>query len=177
MGLARSPDSVLLFAALMYSEQCLHDSALQSLEQRFGPVWLRVGPLPFDYSDYYSREMGEGLSKTYYVFEQLIQREQLSAIKNVSNELEQQLGVEGKRRVNIDPGYMSRDKLVLASTKDYFHRIYLGEGIFGEVTLHCRGGRFRYFSWTYQDYRDEQVQAMLLKGRAFLVGQQRKMNA
>jgi hypothetical protein len=77
--------------------------------------------------------------------------------------------LEGNRRVNIDPGYVARDKLVLASTKDFFHRIYIGDGIFAEVTLHYRKGRYRFFSWTYPDFRDPEFQRFLEKVRAPLV--------
>jgi hypothetical protein len=76
--------------------------------------------------------------------------------------------------VNIDPGYIARDKLVLATTKDFFHRLYLGKGIYGEVTLHFQKGAVRHFSWTYPDYRDKGVQDFLIKVRAELAGKIRK---
>jgi len=116
---------------------------------------------------------GPGLTKLYLVFEQGFDRTRLPAVKLATNAMEQERAVDGKRRVNIDPGYLARDKLVLATTKDFSHRLYLGQGIFGEVTLHYSKGSFRDFPWTYADYRVSQVQEMLAKARVELVGRLR----
>jgi hypothetical protein len=144
------------------------------LIDKYGSMEASYGPIPFTFTDYYSPEMGTSLLKEYLVFSHPLDRESLPEIKTYTNSLEQEHVQNGNRGVNIDPGYLSRDKLVLASTKDFYHRLYLGQGIFGEVTLHYRKGAFRYFSWTYPDYKLLEVQALLEKGRASLVGSIRK---
>jgi hypothetical protein len=114
--------------------------------------------------------MGSPLNKYYYSYSKGISRELLPEIKQFTNELEKSYSApDGSRRINIDPGYVARDKVVLATTKDFYHRLYLSNGIFGEVTLHYRKGRFRYFSWTYPDFRDPEVMKFLEKIRAPLV--------
>ena len=110
--------------------------------------------------------MGVGLKKLYLTFETLIQREALASIKAFTNEIETRYASNGKRRLNLDPGYLAGDKLVLASTKDFYHRLYLSQGIFAEVTLHYRKGCYRYFSWTYPDYKEPAFLEFLEKARA-----------
>jgi hypothetical protein len=118
--------------------------------------------------------MGARLKKLYVCFTDLIRREELPSIKLWTNALEEDHACAGRRTVNIDPGYVSRDKLVLATTKDFFHRLYLGRGIYGEVTLHFQKGAFRHFSWTYPDYREKDVQEFLIKARASIAPQEKK---
>jgi len=173
VGQPHEPEPARLFAAVMSSAGCDTGPVIAALEQRHGPVSFRCGPLPFDFTEYYGPEMGPGLTKLYLVFEQGFDRTRLPAVKLATNAMEQERAVDGKRRVNIDPGYLARDKLVLATTKDFSHRLYLGQGIFGEVTLHYSKGSFRDFPWTYADYRVSQVQEMLAKARVELVGRLR----
>ena len=147
------------------------------LAERFGEVEFGYGPVPFSWSDYYAPEMGSGLQKTYWCFAGMLNREDLPGIKLWTNEIETSFAINGKRSVNIDPGYLARDKLVLASTKDFFHRLYLGQGIYGEVTLHMREGVYRIFSWTYPDFQEKSLHELLIKARASLVGELRKTAA
>jgi hypothetical protein len=93
-------------------------------------------------------------------------RERLPDVKIFTNEFERERCINGQRMVNVDPGYIARDKLVLASTKDFYHRLYLADGIYGEVTLHFRKGVFRFFSWTYPDYKEPSFLEFLTKARA-----------
>ncbi|MCU0608890.1 MAG: DUF4416 family protein [Chitinispirillaceae bacterium] len=174
MGTIDQPLPVRLFMAVMYDEAVAIDSIWSCLDSQFGVRPFSHGPVPFSWSDYYAPEMGTGLVKVYCCYEQLIDRARLPEIKVLTNGIEQDFAVAGRRRVNIDPGYIARDKLVLASTKDFYHRLYLGSGIFGEVTLHFRKGAFRHFSWTYPDYQDSGVQQLLVRARAALVGEIRK---
>ena len=113
--------------------------------------------------------MGPDQRKLYLTFENPIEPRTLPDVKNFTNAIERRLATNGNRCVNIDPGYLTRDKLVLATTKDFFHRLYLRDGIYGEVTLHFRKGRYRYFSWTYPDYREPGFQVFLMKARSKLV--------
>jgi len=158
----------------MYDEQVEIGRVLKRMEEKFGETERSFGPLPFSWTDYYEREMGGRLKKLYVCFAGPVNRGELPDIKLWTNALEHEYAAGGKRKVNIDPGYLTRDKLVLATTKDFFHRLYLGKGIYGEVTLHFKKGLFRHFSWTYPDYKDERIQDFLIKARAELAGNMRK---
>ncbi|MFP4416063.1 MAG: DUF4416 family protein [Chitinivibrionales bacterium] len=174
MGMITKPPQAKLFLAILYNESAPVEEVLETCRQKFGREDYSLGPIPFDYSQYYVPEMGSPLQKQYMTFERPVDRDQLPSIKITTNELEQIYAISGKRIVNLDPGYITTDKLVLATTKDFYHRIYLGEGIYGEVTLHFRRGRFRHFSWTYPDYRDEKLLALLTRGRAQIAGESRE---
>jgi hypothetical protein len=174
MGTPQKPAPVKLFAGIMFDEQFAIDRVLDEMEKRFGAAEYRFGPVPFSWTDYYAEEMGGRCKKIYVCYETLIAREILPSIKLWTNNIEQNHAEAGKRKVNIDPGYIARDKLVLATTKDFYHRLYLGQGIYGEVTLHFRQGCFRHFSWTYPDYKEETFHEFLIKARASLVGNLRK---
>jgi hypothetical protein len=169
MGSAQQPHQVILFFAITYDPAFDINDILQILDQKFGKRDKSFGPIAFSWTEYYQKEMGSDLKKLYFTCTNLIDRDNLAEIKNYTNQLESSYAREGNRRVNIDPGYVARDKFVLASTKDFFHRIYIGDGIFAEVTLHYRKGRYRFFSWTYPDFRDPAFQKFLEGVRAPLV--------
>ncbi len=173
MGLITMPPKAKLFLAILYHQNAPIEAVIETFKQKYGDIEHSCGPIPFDYSQYYVPEMGTPLQKLYMTFEQPIDRAQLPSIKNTTNGIEQRYANEGKRRVNLDPGYITNDKLVLASSKDFYHRLYIGEGIYAEVTLHFKRGLFRHFSWTYPDYRDERVLALLTRARAKMVGESR----
>jgi hypothetical protein len=148
MGIAQMPFKVKLFLAVLCRPDVNREQLMETLTAEFGRIDCSYGPIPFIFSDYYKDEMGTGLLKSYHTFESLIERDSLPVKKRMTNELEQKLLVNGRRCVNLDPGYLARDKLVLATTKDFYHRLYLSDGIYGEVTLHFRKGEFRYF-WNF----------------------------
>jgi hypothetical protein len=160
MGTAREPQPVKLIASLFAGEPVLLAKAVAALTRLFGPIDLESESLPFDHTDYYTPEFGPGLKRQIVTFERLISPVELPAIKCQTNELEWSMAEGGKRRVNIDPGYVSLGKLVLATTKDHAHRLYLDRGIYGEVTLTYQQGRFRPWPWTYPDYGSETYCAM-----------------
>ncbi len=166
MGTATVPDPVKLFVAMTSRPDVRADEASAALTGRFGPVDNSYGPIRFGFTDYYESEMGTHLTKTYLTFQTPVVRESLAEIKVFTNNLERQYAASGRRTINLDPGYLANDKLVLASTKDFFHRIYLSHGIFAEVTLHYRKGMYRYFSWTFPDYRDPAFIEFLERVRA-----------
>lgn len=170
MGLAQEPLPVKLFIAFMYDADTVNpEDYLQEFKRLFGNIDFFYGPIDFSWTEYYASEMGNNLKKIYVTFENPIDRTRLVDIKLQSNATEARSAVENNRVVNIDPGYIARDKFVLASTKDFYHRLYLGNGIFGEVTLHYRKGCFRYFNWTFPDYRDQGFIDFIEKVRARFV--------
>jgi hypothetical protein len=160
MGTVRKVEPVKLIVSLLGGEIELLAAALDDLTRRFGTVDFESELLPFDHTDYYAAEFGPGLQRRIAAFEQLLSPAELPAIKLLTNDLEWALAEEGKRRINIDPGYVSLGKLVLASTKDHAHRLYLGQGIYGEITLTYQRGRFRPCPWTYPDYGSDRYCTM-----------------
>ncbi|HEX3020291.1 MAG TPA: DUF4416 family protein [Chitinispirillaceae bacterium] len=170
MGVPSIPLPVKLVIAITYNPLLSDISKIvEILNNKFGEQEFNYGPLPFSWSEYYSEEMGSNLMKCYFNYSSLIDRLQLIDIKLFTNSIEQDYSVQGKRCVNIDPGYLARDKFVLVTTKDFYHRLYLGKGIYGEETLHYRKGKYRYFSWTYPDYKQKNLYEFLEKARATLV--------
>jgi len=166
MGIAREPVLVKLFIAITFNKKASYNKIIDILKIKFGEIDFYYGPIAFNFTNYYEDEMGKELQKAYMTFVKKIKREELSEIKVYTNHLEQQNSENQKRIINIDPGYLASDKLVLASTKDFYHRIYIGNGIFAEVTLHYRKGHWRYFSWTYPDYKTNEFFTFLDKTRA-----------
>jgi hypothetical protein len=152
VGEVRMPKPVKLVASLLGGDPVRIEDARVRLETRYGPVDFASGALPFDQTDYYAEEFGVGLVRRIVAFGRLIAPDELPGIKIATNDLEAELAVGARRTVNIDPGYVTEAKLVLATTKDHPHRLYLGRGIYGEVTLQYVGGGFRSWPWTYPDY-------------------------
>lgn len=115
--------------------------------------------ITFDHTDHYQKEMGVNLKRQFISFQRLAKPEWLINLKCFAKRLERKLSVgstKSKRQINIDPGYISAGKLVLATNKNHQHRIYLGKGIYAEVTLCFTKGCLRPYQWTYPDYRTEQ---------------------
>lgn len=155
MGKASTPPPVKLIMPMFTGHVELFQFAEDALVGHFGPVDYRSPRLPFDHTDYYEGEFGPGLQRQFIAFERLIDPARLVEIKHLTNALEERWGQAGRRRINLDPGYISPSKLVLATTKNHGHRIYLGRGIYAEVTLTYRNKTFRPWPWTYPDYRGE----------------------
>lgn len=154
MGCPRTPEPVKLFVALLTSRVELAVEIDRMLVARLGPIDVRSQVLDFGYTDYYEEEMGKNLKRYFLGFRDLITPDRLIETKLYTCGLEQSSLSEGGRRLaNLDPGYLTPAKVVLATTKDYAHRLYLGSGIFGEVTLAYRDRLFQPLPWTYPDYR------------------------
>ncbi|MGA6927708.1 MAG: DUF4416 family protein, partial [Desulfosarcina sp.] len=116
-------------------------------------------------------EMGTPLSRRMIVFKPLIEQLQLAAIKGMTNRLEDKYRQQGGRRVNIDPGYLLPERFVLATGKNFTHRIYVGDGIYADLTLIYRKGAFRTLPWTYPDYADRQlIDFLSLVRKKYMVG-------
>ena len=157
MGKPRAAKPVKLFAGLLSGDADLLRRARQLLIKRWGPSDLESDVWPFTQTDYYEAEMGPGLQRLFVSFERLIPPDELACIKLETNAVERQMhedcvAVEVARPVNIDPGYLDLNKLVLATTKDAGHRVYVGHGIYAEVTLRYYYGGWQTERWTYPDY-------------------------
>ena len=165
MGLPTSPKPVKLFVALLSSDPAFFSLSITHLQSQYGLVDLESEIFPWNMTNYYRKEMGENLLRKFITFETLIAPDALASIKLATNALETSLS-EGEsptspRRVNLDPGYVDATKLVLASTKDQAHRLYLSQGIYAEVTLLYYHGEFHPFVYTYPDYQWPETHAFL----------------
>ncbi len=155
MGSEKQHIPVLLFCGVLASDRAKMDSVLAVLEQELGSVLSSSGIIPFDYTDYYVKEIGSNILRCYLGFDRLIDPFDLYDIKRETNKIEQDYVVDGNRMVNLDPGYISKAKLVLATTKDATHRIYGGNGIYAEATLYFEDKTYHPWKWTYPDYKDK----------------------
>jgi len=117
--------------------------------------------MPFDYTTYYQQEMGTPLFRRLLAFKSLIEQLQLAAVKLSTNRLEDRYTRGGRRRVNIDPGYLLYERFVLASGKNFSHRIYIGHRIYADLTLIYQRGGFEKLPWTYPDYADRPILSFL----------------
>lgn len=160
MGEPTEPKPVKLFMGLLSSRPEILSSVEEDLRAEFGPTDLESELIPFDFTDYYRQEMGEGIKRKFISFEKLVDPGKIPDIKINTNETEEEfsedLDVEIPRPINIDPGYVGLSKMVLATTKNYSHRIYVRDGIYAEVTLQYRDGCFQPLQWTYPDYRSHE---------------------
>ena len=160
MSRPKTPDAVRFVASVLAAESDIMAGALAALADRFGTFDFVSRCLPFVYTDYYREEMGEGLFRRFVSFEKPMPPEDLPAFKHITNEIESRFSKDGRRRVNIDPGYLSKSQLVLATGKPYAHRPYLRDGIYADVTLIYRDRSFRALEWTYPDYAGEQARRL-----------------
>lgn len=171
MGAYKPPLPVKLVIGLLSGKPEMLASMRPRLSERFGPEEEVLSPIPFTWTRYYADELGPEPWRSFVSYERLIPREELVAIKRWTNELEAETSVEGKRRINLDPGYMTLGQFFLATTKDQRHRVYVRDGIFIEPTLYFENGLFQPFAWTYPDYRSEAYLAYLRDARAKLAYQ------
>jgi len=168
MGSPRQPGRALLFVATLWpKEECILRS-LPLLDQSFGEVAMESPSILWEFSDYYREELGQPLYRRFLFFRRLIDPGDLAEIKLRTNAIEDSLAKDNRRNINIDPGYLTPAKIVLASTKDYSHRIYLRDGIYGEVTLIFKKGAYIPHLNTYRDYRDERYHRIFMLGRTLL---------
>ena len=157
MGTLRQPSPGALIVAATFADEAVLNTALAGLTAQYGPLAMQSDVFDFTMTDYYAAEMGSILKKRFICFERLVELESLPDIKLFTNALELEFAKESPvnplRTVNLDPGYVTLSKLVLATTKDYSHRVYIGKGICGEVTLRFLHGTFTPIDHTYPDYR------------------------
>ncbi len=156
-----------LFAAIMHRPEHDPEPLLGKLVERYGRVDARSDPYHFG-SSYYEAEMGPGLVKRFVSFESLVRQDLLAALKRGTNELEDQ-GRDARGRIfNIDPGLVTHYSVILATTKGYAHRIYLGEGIYAEPALLFRRGALDALPWTYPDFQTPVAHAFFMEVRRLL---------
>ena len=152
------------------------ERAQEALVARFGPLDHISPDLPFAYTDYYTREMGAGILRRIVSVHELFPPGDLASVKVWTNALEDTWREDGLRTANLDPGYICGGKLVLATTKDQAHRIYLAQGIYAEVTLLFRKGQFTTLPWTYPDYASAAYHRIFCEIRNLYMAQLRRLD-
>ncbi len=156
MGLLKRVSAVKLIIGILANKDSLFKKAEDMLEKKYGRIDYRSNIIKFDFTDYYSDEMGPKLSRKFISFQKLFDPLRIAKIKLQTNMIENKFKTAGRRNINIDPGFINEWKLVLASTKDNLQRIYLGRGIYAEITLYYKNSQFMDFIWTYPDYKTEE---------------------
>lgn len=168
------PDPVKLFIAILSAPAFdQRESLLTTVQQAFGPIDLISQPIPFTVSQYYDAEMGPGLIRTFVSLATLISPGALADIKIRTIEIEQLYAQDSRRRINLDPGYLDYNKVVLASTKFGGQKIYLSKGIYADLTLFFFKQRFQSFAWSFPDFRDGYYDEFLLGVRELYREQRR----
>jgi len=154
MSNPKEADDAKLISSLFSSQLNLIDQVILEMEGLFGPTdWISPG-LFFDRTQYYKKEMGWPLHRRFISFKNLVRPEDVVEIKCKTNVLEEKYSESGRRKINIDPGYVALERMILATGKNYTHRIYLSKGIYADLTLIFQRGSFSPLAWTYKDYRD-----------------------
>jgi hypothetical protein len=168
MGAIRNVNPVKLFVGVLVSDAKLILQVENCLTGLYGPVDYRSQTIPFNFTNYYRAQMGAVIDRIFLAFERLIEADQLPEIKRQTNRIEEEMApllTTVNRPVNLDPGYLEQAKVILASTKNFYHRIHLAKGIFGEVTMHYRDNAYEFFPWTYPDFKSADYQKFFLKVR------------
>lgn len=143
------------------------------LKSHFGPIKEATTPVLFSFTDYYDKEMGGRPMRFFIVFEELVDPSTLSRMKHLTNDIELQFAEDGQRKINLDPGILSADNFILATTKDRSHRVPLCEGMYAEVTLMYASGQFNALPWTYADYRSDEFRLLFKRFRQDYLQQRR----
>ena len=165
MSIPQAPKPAKLVIGLIMKDRALFEPLGVELSAGFGSVDMVSSWMPFDYTTYYEPEMGTPLYRRLLTYQKLINQDELPEIKLRTNRLEQSFSQNGRRRVNIDPGYLLYERFVLASGKNFSHRIYIGGGIYADLTLIYQRGGFEKLPWTYPDYADQPMLAFLAQVR------------
>lgn len=157
MGIIKDPSPVKYFCGVITAFPAAVEPVREELAKILGDIDISVGPFPWDFTSYYSRDMGEGLKRYFFSFKELRSPAELAAVKIGTNSIEDDAaGVfkEAARPVNLDPGYISSSAMILASTKPFSHRIYIGGGIYAQVDyLFKEKGAVEFNPWVYPDYK------------------------
>ena len=171
----QNPRPVKLIIGILAGDQNCLDAGQKAISAKFGLIDLESDVWPFTQTDYYKDETGPNILRQFVSIETLIDPGKLAKIKHATNKLEQKLARTIKlplpRPVNLDPGIIEPSKLVLATTKNYSHRIYIGHKMYAEVTLIYEKGTWRHFDYTYPDYREPHYQDFFTKVRTRLLEQ------
>lgn len=176
MGAALEFEKEKLIIGVIYHDKEVLDEALRILIDEFGEVDLVSEEFSFscEFSTYYDDELGgEGLRRI-YSFKNTVAPDRQADIKIRTNEIEAAFSVDGKRKINLDPGFINHGRLMLATTKETGFRVPLKDGIYTELTLFYARGAWQKFPWTYRDYQSERVQRFITEVREIYLSERRE---
>jgi len=172
MGVPHLFEEPILFIGTLFPDESIFNQVIPDLQDKFGNILFQSNIQPWKYSEHYNNEMGTPLYRKFIFFAEIIDPSTLADIKLLTNGIEDVYSHDGKRLINLDPGYITLAKVVLASTKNYSHRIYLGKGIYAELALVYRNQQFITMPYTYNDYKDQTYLAMFMNVRNLLKDKQ-----
>ena len=161
MSELQAPKPAKLVIGLFTGDIRIIEKLIPEFISVYGHIDLVSPWMAFNYTRYYEMEMGTPLYRRLCSFQSLVAQQDLAGIKMNTLRIEQSFSQTGQRRVNIDPGYMLRERFVLASGKNFNHRICIGDGIYADLTLIYHKGNFQRLPWTYPDYADDDMLAFL----------------
>ena len=163
MGAALEFEKEKLIIGFIYNTDENYERALNILIDKFGPIDFMTEEFSFtnEFSSYYDEELGGEARRKILSFERLINPELQADIKTFTNSVEADFSIDGNRKINLDPGFLSHGRLLLATTKKTGFRIPLKDGIYTELTLFYARGAWQKLPWTYRDYQSERVQNFL----------------
>lgn len=173
---AEVPSKGLLFGSFLYREDLFTDKFFTDFWQKMFGAGFSQRPLHNPLAHYYAKEMGEPLSRIFFLTSSLFAREYLLSTKLQAIEWERKWSVDNHRQVNVDIGFLSAENFLLATTKNYSHRVFLGQGIYADLTYMFHQGELQTLPWTYPDYIDEEKKNFFLWGRSWLL-QQRSIDS
>ncbi len=174
MAEPKEPPPVKLVVAVLYSNREALEAAKAAMSRLFGEIDYTSESFDFEVTDYYADEMGQPLYRVFLGFEKLIDPATLTTVKLATNQLEGQFAADGKRRVNLDAGYLDTDKFVLASAKANAQKIYLAHGIWADPTLRYEKGQYLPYPWGFPDFRSGRYQNTFMRLRDIYKKQLRK---
>ncbi len=161
MSRRTAPPAGRLLISVIYRDDEDFHNAVRTIHGRIGRIEYASGPFPFDRTEYYEREMGAPLFRRFLLAAGDVAREELVQAKIAAESIEEDFSVDGKRNVNIDPGLLTDENIVLATGKNYSHRIYLRDGVFADLTLVFEKGEYRALPWTYPDFASPEIRTFL----------------
>lgn len=162
MSIPQAPRPAKLIVGVLLKDRGLFPDIASELEAAFGAFDVVSPWMAFDYTSYYEKEMGAPLWRRMLAFRTLIEQDRLADVKLAADAMEQTRSAGGRREANLDPGYLLLERLVLATGKNYSHRIYIGRGIYADLTLIYQRGAYRALPWTYPDYAGEPLRRFLV---------------
>lgn len=179
MGLAQNFEKEKLIMGFIYNSTEVYEKALKIITDKFGPYDFITEEFSFteEFSDYYDKELGGEAKRRILSFERLVNPDEQAEIKTFTNSVENDFSIDGDRKVNLDPGFLSHGRLLLATTKKTGFRIPLKDGIYTELTLFYARGAWQKLPWTYRDYQSERVQRFLTEVRRRYLEQRKKEEA
>jgi hypothetical protein len=177
MGKAELFEKEKLIMGIIFPSDELYEKIIEILTEKFGEIDFMTEEFSFseEFSNYYDEEIGGEARRRILSFERLVDPSEQAEIKTYTNAVEAEFSINGNRMINLDPGFLSHGRLMLATTKKTGFRIPLCDGIYTELTLYYARGAWQKLPWTYRDYQSERVQSFLTTVRKKYL-EQRKSN-